>query len=202
MTRKYPKIQNSIIKVVGLVEEKEDFQDILEKNQYLREELSHDNSIFLKDYFYPDFRSLMFSNHSRVNNRRYKKEINQIVKLSDYRNTESFLVENSEVFLFGGDYIALFCISVQLKNKKPEMKDISEVLNVIRQFDAITENNVTWCNWIEKTVLGGVKIRGKDVTVDEYSGSKFKLFTVLDIVKGTDADSRKKILYDLGTSSH
>lgn len=201
MTKKYPKIQNSIIKIVGLLEEKPGLQAVLEKNEYLREEPSADNASFFKDYFYPDFRNLMFFNHSRVNNRRYKKEINQQISLSDSKNTEELIVKNAEVLLFGGDYIALFCISVQLENKNPEIGQISGLLNLVRQFDTLTNQKTKWCNWIENDILGGSKIRGRGVSVDEYSGSKFKLFTVIDLLKGIDSENRTKLLYDLGTSS-
>ena len=200
MTKKYPKIQNSIIKIVGLLEELPGLQASLEKNEYLREELAEEQANFFKDYFYPDFRSLMFFKHNRIKNRRFKKEINQEISLSDSRNTEEFLVKDVEVFLFGEDYIALFCISIQTE-KNLEIETISTLLNLVRQFDTITENNIKWCHWIENELLGGIKIRGRGVSVDEYSGSKFKLYTIIDLKKDIGDTDRMKLLYDLGTSS-
>ena len=201
MSKKYPKIQNSIIKIVGLLEEKPGLQDSLLKNEYVREELSDEQSNFFKDYFYPDFRNLMFSEHNRINNRRLKKEINQQISLSDTSVTEELMIKDAEVLLFGGDYIALFCISVQTENNNLEMETISNLLNLVRQFDTVTGNNVKWCHWIENELLGGIKIRGRGVSVDEYSGSKFKLFTVIDLQNKIDDTKRMNLLYDLGTSS-
>ncbi|NQU84380.1 MAG: hypothetical protein HQ541_01345, partial [Mariniphaga sp.] len=201
MTKKYPKIQNSIIKIVGLLEEKPGLQAALLKNEYLREELSDEHSNFFKDYFYPDFRNLMFFKHNRINNRRFKKEINQVISLSDSFKTEELLVKDAEVFLFGEDYIALFCISVQKENKNYEIENISALLNLVRQFDTLAADNIKWCHWIENELLGGIKIRGRGVSVDEYSGSKFKLFTIIDLKKDMEDNDRMKLLYDLGTSS-
>lgn len=201
MTKKYPEIENSIIKIVGLLEEQPGLQSVLEKNGYLMEELSPENSEFLKDYFYPDFRNLMFFDHIQVDNRRFKKEINKVVSLSDSRETKKILVKNVEVFLFGSDFIALFCITVQLVDKTPTIESISVLLNLIRQFDTFTDTETQWCPWIENELIGGIKIRGRGVSVDEYSGSKFKLFTVIDLAEEVDDTTRMNLLYDLGTSS-
>ncbi len=200
-TLKYPEIENSIIKIVGLLEEQPGLQSVLEKNGYLMEELSPENSEFLKDYFYPDFRNLMFFDHKQVDNRRYKKEIKKVVSLSDSRETKKILVENVEVFLFGSDFIALFCITVQLVDKTPTIESISVLLNLIRQFDTLTDTETQWCPWIENELIGGIKIRGRGVSVDEYSGSKFKLFTIIDLTEEVDDTTRMNLLYDLGTSS-
>ena len=140
MGLKYPKIQNSIIKIVGLLEEKPELQSVLGKNGFVKEEISSESSTFLKDYFYPDFRNLMFFDHNQVNNRRYKREINKVVSLSDSVVTEKLLVKDIEVFLFGSDFIAPFCISVQLESSNPTIENISTLLNLIRQFDTLTEN--------------------------------------------------------------
>ena len=201
MVQKYPKVENSIIKIVGLLEEKPGIQNTLETNGYYREKLLPDSSTFLKDYFYPDFRNLMFFSHSNVNNRRYKKEINQVVSLSNSSGTEKLLVKDAEVFLFGSEFIALFCILIQPENSEPTIENISAILNLIRQFDTLLENETKWCYWIENELLGGIKIRGRGVSVDEYSGSKFKLFSIVDLSKEIDDNNRMKLLYDLGTSS-
>jgi len=201
MTNKDPKIQNSIIKIVGLLEEKQGLEFSLSTNGYLREKFSDEHSNFFKDYFYPDFRNLMFFKHSRINNRRFKKDIGQSLSLSDSHKKEEFVVKDAEVLLFGGDYIALFCISIQANEENLDIKTISNLLYLIRQFDTVTENNIKWCHWIENELLGGIKIRGRGVSVDEYSGSKFKIFSVIDLQNEIEDDERMKLLYDIGTSS-
>lgn len=201
MTMENLKIQNSIIKIVGLLEEREGLEVSLLANGYVPEESSDEYTSFFKDYFYPDFRNLMFFKHSRINNRRFKKEMNQVITLSDSFKKEEFIVKDSEVLLFGGDYIALFCVSVQAPNENLDIRTVSNLLNLVRQFDTFTDNNIKWCHWIENELLGGIKIRGRGVSVDEYSGSKFKLFSIIDLQKDIDDSERMKLLYDIGTSS-
>jgi hypothetical protein len=58
-----------------------------------------------------------------------------------------------------------------------------------------------WHQYIEKEVLLGSSTRGQFVTVDEYSGSKYKLFMVLDIPELNEKETMKSLLFDIGTLS-
>ena len=57
-------------------------------------------------------------------------------------------------------------------------------------------------NWIEENCLSGIKIasdsQSPKVEVDEYSGSKFKLFTLLDIEETISKEQTEELLYDIG----
>jgi hypothetical protein len=49
--------------------------------------------------------------------------------------------------------------------------------------------------------LASIKIASTEklnVKVDDYSGSKFKLFTVLDLAESVDVKTREELLYDIG----
>jgi hypothetical protein len=65
-----------------------------------------------------------------------------------------------------------------------------------------------WVNWIEKNCLNNIKISSSPteapVNVDEFSGSKFKLFTVVDLVECDEIKAPgviSELLYDIGTVS-
>lgn len=201
MAGKYPKVEKSIIKIVGLLEEKPGMQRQLLNSGYLPEAIEDEDSSFLKDYFYPGFRKMMFFSHARVDNRRLKKEVNQPIRIAGNSKAEHILVKDAEVFLFGADFIALFCITIQPEGEDQDIGRISSLLNLVRQFDTNVDDNTKWCEWIEQEILGGNKIRGRGVAVDDYSGSKFKLYTVIDLEENISENKRTKLLYDLGTSS-
>jgi hypothetical protein len=68
-----------------------------------------------------------------------------------------------------------------------------------------TNTDMTWVEWIETNYLDGIQISSKTdkrIHVDEFSGSKFKLFSVIDIPESDhhiDIHTRENLLYDLGS---
>ena len=77
--------------------------------------------------------------------------------------------------------------------------DINDILYLIRQFDTLTDQNIKWHEWISSNVLGGIQLRGENIKADEFSGSKFKLYTIIDCA--VDLDERAPLLYDMSTVS-
>ena len=57
--------------------------------------------------------------------------------------------------------------------------------------------------WISKNVLGGIELRGENIETDIYSGSKFKVYTIVDVLEKDKENfySRDHLLYDIGTRS-
>ena len=83
--------------------------------------------------------------------------------------------------------------------------------NCAREFNKdviIDGETIKWVNWIEKNCLNNIKISSSPteapVSVDEFSGSKFKLFTVVDLVNSDEIISHEvisELLFDIGTVS-
>ena len=221
---KNTKVNQSIIKIVGLLGEfptkkRKDFQFDLRKNGYKEDTNSADSNNILKDIFYPDFRGLMFvkndnkSENELLSRRFYSEEKKNIVfvkrfweskKISDHFNAD---VVKSEIFLFG-DQIGLFALTLQIEDDNHNLPFISNLINQCRNFDAeinlnLSDENIglRWHEWITQNYLCGTKLRDekKKIKVDEFSGSKFKVFSVFDC-DISQAD-RKNLLFDLGTSS-
>lgn len=199
--KKYPKIQKSIIKIVGLLEEVPGLESRLISNGYTSELQLEEESAYIKDNFYPDFRNLMFFKHELVNNRRLEKDINQLLTISSGKDSIDIFVKNAEIFLFGKEYIALFSVSIDSDFNNLGIDNISDLLNMIRQLEVNVNNEIKWFQWIESNILGGTKIRGSGTTFDEFYGSKFKLYTIIDIGEGIEECDRENLLYDLGTTS-
>lgn len=200
-----------VIRLVGLLDKvprKNFFQycQQFERNGYTREkpyESERDKEI-LRDMFYPEFRKIMFSSHEDNDNVRYQKLVSEDFNLKLFLN-DSFLlrsisVVHSEIFLFRGN-IGLFSLDLKFDNNLT-LGDISSILNKIRLFNAIDNNNVYWHQWISSKFLCGIQLRSTNEHIaqaDEFSGSKFKLYTVFDIDQ--KIIETEDLLYELGTVS-
>jgi hypothetical protein len=70
-----------------------------------------------------------------------------------------------------------------------------------RQFETELNNGMKWHDWISKQLICGIELRSKKnkvVKADEYSGSKFKVFCVIDCV---EKENRSALLFDMATAS-
>ena len=216
-------VTKSIIKIVGLVGDLpknsvHDIEQLLKITGFEKEifptKLDNGSKVknnflvtFLKDYFYPDFRNIMFLEHEGIMNTRLVKDeskevvlIREVKKPSGEKINKLFPinVRSSEVFLFPGQ-IGLFSIAIDLKDSLLNYQDINDILYLIRNFDTLTETNLKWHEWISKNILGGINLRGESIKADEFSGSKFKLFTVIDC--SVNLENRNPLLYDMATVS-
>ena len=217
------KINHSIIKIVGLLGEyptslRKSFQIDLVKNGYKEDVGSANSEKILKDIFYPDFRSLMFIKNDDKNDvellsRRFYSDEAKIVGFvkrdRDKRIIDKYNIHvvKSEIFFFG-EQIGLFSLTLKINESNQSVTFISNIINQCRNFDAEININATdvqfgprWHEWISKNYLCAIKLRDekKKIKADEFSGSKFKVFSVFDCeIPSVD---RRNLLFDLGTSS-
>ena len=193
-------VTNSIIRIIGVFEHPNTirFNRDLFKNGFIREN-NDESKKFLKNYWYPEFRDLMFLQKEDSSAKIWKKSINEKVVI-DSRKSIPFEVDFVELFLFPN---GLNFFSLEISIQESNLESYSDLTNVIRNFDSKIQSETVdykWVNWIEKHCLLGVKI--EDVDVDEYSGSKFKLFSIYEINENViDSNVRDELLYDLGCVS-
>jgi hypothetical protein len=166
---------------------------------------------FLKDNLYPDFRNIMFSDASDRYNVRYTTHVESSVTIKDLDEKSSQVyainVVKCELYLFRG-HVGLFSLKIEI----PEGLNLSDIRNHlfnIRLFDVLCTNDQPWHDWISKNYLTGISLRSTEretVEADEYSGSKFKLFSAIQLdpegSKKITAQDRQELLYDFGTVSH
>jgi hypothetical protein len=166
---------------------------------------------FLKDNLYPDFRNIMFSDASDRYNVRYITHVESSVTIKDLDEKSSQVyainVVKCELYLFRG-HVGLFSLKIEI----PEGLNLSDIRNHlfnIRLFDVLCTNDQPWHDWISKNYLTGISLRSTEretVEADEYSGSKFKLFSAIQLdpegSKKITAQDRQELLYDFGTVSH
>ena len=160
---------------------------------------------FLRDYFYPDFRNLMFLTDIEEETFRYIKLDNRKISLTygrgERKKTYPIGILKSELYLFK-EQIGLFSISIEIQEPHKNLDDISNIISVVKNFDTELENGTLWHHWISKELLANIPLRSTDeriVSSDEYSGSKFKVYSVLDFEH--ERQERKSHLYDIATSS-
>ncbi len=212
------KVNSSIIRIVGLLGEiPEKSSDKLFKKfrdaGYRRElfpvdkEGNKDNrqTQFLRDYFYPNFRNIMFLRDNKNDVFRYIKsdyiKVSLVYGRAERRKIYTVGVLKSELFLFK-EQIGLFSLSIDILEEHKNLEDISNIISVIKNFDAELENGQLWNDWISKELLANIPLRSTNnsiVSSDEYSGSKFKVYSVIDFEH--QRDERKNHLYDIATSS-
>jgi len=208
------KVSNSIIRIIGVFETTGRLQTIVKNfkdSNYKEEEIDTNNS-FIKNYWYPEFRDIYFFKSEETSSTILKKTLNKEILLvvrTNYETKEkewlNAIVGDVELFLFPNN---LHFFSIELTIDSKLLSRYSDLLFCSRNFHTeINENgkDFKWVNWIEEQVLGGIKIstdlKTKKVKVDEYSGSKFKLFSVIDLEEEIDHKKRLELLYDIGCVS-
>ena len=208
------KVSNSIIRIIGVFETTGRLQTNVKNfkdSNYKEEEIDTNNS-FIKNYWYPEFRDIYFFKSEETSSTILKKTLNKEISLvvrTNYETKEkewlNAIVGDVELFLFPNN---LHFFSIELTIDSKLLSSYSDLMFFSRNFNTeIIEDgkDFKWVNWIENQVLAGIKISTdlttKKVKVDEYSGSKFKLFTVIDLEEEIDHKKRLELLYDVGCVS-
>jgi hypothetical protein len=207
------KANAAIIKLVGIFEGKYNnkFKQRFLQKGYKEEEWSAGTLSFLKDNFYPEFRDLMFIGKEDSSVTVLKNDLKSGVIFKKRAGDNIIDIEVNivqvELFLFPN---GLHFFSIQLEPIQLDLTHLSDVMYCARTFNSTVFGNKkeqSWVSWIEDELLDGIQMsskNAKNVHVDEFSGSKFKLFSIFDIPEkenGIDLETREQLLYDLGTVS-
>jgi len=203
----------AIIKLVGIFEEKysKSLLNRFFKKNYKIETLTDETKSKLKNQYYPEFRDLFFFGQEESSVKVLQLQSAQGITFikEAFKNVTEISTDFNlvELFLFPN---GLHFFSIQLSPRQLELSHLSDVMFCARSFESTVRYkgvDQTWVSWIEDHLLDGIQISSKDqkrIHVDEFSGSKFKLFSVIDIPEKEnhiDLATREKLLYDLGTVS-
>ena len=203
-------IDNYILKITGVFNYDKDFQKKAYEATYEELQFSEDSEKFSKDFFYPDLRNQFFNNNKKRHSILVKKNTeNSIVDLFTYQfdgKTKSKEVQlkiiDSRLDLFEEGF-GLFTLNIKIQTEKTDLSKFSDAAFLARNF----ETNIghthydKWHQYIEKEILVGASTRGNSIKVDEYSGSKYKLYMIIDIPELTEKNEMKSLLFDIGTLS-
>jgi len=210
MDKQSLKVNNSIIRISGIFES--DLNSASERKfkeaGYIDETIKDQQ--FHKNYWYPEFRDIFFRKENKETAARILvKSCNEKVTFLR-RNHEKEVVKKTqttinskEVYLFPN---GLHFFSISFDTSGLSLVDISDLTFSIRNFTAELEGykESEWVKWVENEVIAGIKIYStwdqKTIPVDEYSGSKFKLYSVVDLEPNESINQQviDELLYDIG----
>jgi len=109
-----------------------------------------------------------------------------------------------ELFLFANETGIL---SLTISPESLDFESISDIIFCLRSFDSkvLYENQESELHaFISEILLDNiVKLRGNHVQSDEYSGSKFKIYTIINTKESDDGTlyGRDELVYEIGTGS-
>jgi hypothetical protein len=203
-------VANSIVCVTGIFESSNQSKTskLFQDNGYILEKI--EDQQFHKNYWYPEFRDIFF--------RKSNKEVATIILNKQINKRVVFLRKNREKEIVGRinaeiDYVQVFLFpndlhffNISFNTSGLGLKEISDITNFSRNFDSELEGEIEtkWVKWVEKEILNGIKIYSNwnedPISVDEYSGSKFKLYTVVDLKYAPEINQQliDELLYDIG----
>lgn len=200
-------IKNYILKITGVFKYDKDFYDKALNSNY--QELKYDETSlgYYKDYFYPEFRNQFYSNdvnrhHILVRNFKENNnvELFELDRDGVISKQSSLIIQKSRLDLME-DGFGLFTLDIKINSSTTTLTDFSVASYLIRQFDTPIKNSKfnKWHKFIDSEVLLENFTRGVSIQIDEYSGSKYKLYMVLDVPNAEDNKTISNILFDIGT---
>jgi hypothetical protein len=99
------------------------------------------------------------------------------------------------------DGFGLFTIDIKIAKENIILADFSDASFFVRNFESEVLGNIhTKChNYIENELLLGSKTRGEFINVDDYSGTKYKLYMIIDSPELLTEQQRDHLMIDLAT---
>jgi hypothetical protein len=200
------KIQSALVKIIGIFEAKDSIKKLEKRfsaSGYSKVTLDNPDIEFHRNYWYPEFRNIWFSN-SDEGLRFLTKEYNQKISFKLRDKPAEVLLKSFEVYLMPNG-LHFFSFTADCDDKTAT--GYSNLMFLIRNFysQIFGKENYNWVNWIEENCLCGIKIsideKHPNVKTDDYSGSKFKLYSVFEMEKQLEESDRFQLLYELGSVS-
>jgi hypothetical protein len=184
------------------------------KDQKQIKEAIDDTRAFYKNIYYAEFRDLMFTGRDQKDHEGFqkkqikmfqrKKDLSGIFSAVGHKLEIPFSSKQQELFLFP-EGIGIFSIAFDVKGKT--LEQISDLSHSARFFNSKVSERPKekdeFHHWVSEHVLCDIQIVGDNLEVDEYSGSKFKVYSIIDLQPSTAENSydREALLFELGTSS-
>ena len=196
------KINHAIIKSIGYINYDKSFLEHIKKNEYLEKSFQEETHTFLNNSYHTEYLNIMFSRGNKNGVTRFVKKLNYQVELC--RIQTKVLLNNIELFLFNDSYrseqTAIFSLDYSKENST--LEDISNISYTLKLHDSeiIYEGKkMLLKDFISKFLLFGINFHCDNSSLQQYAGSKFKQFLVVDFEH--DITNRDNLLFELGTSS-
>jgi len=195
------KIKNHLLKIVGVFPIHASFEQLALTAGYELHQFDAASLSFYKDYFYKGFRDLYTIDGKCNKVKRLTKKPEQRLTLSTTNKKIQISINQVDLFLFP-DSFGMFSLELQVEfdENTTHLAQFSDACFIVREFErgSIQGTDINWNAFIVKEYLLGQKTRGEGVELDEYSGTKFKLFIACDFEETLDIGTQNALLYDIG----
>jgi hypothetical protein len=204
---KYPIIEGAIIKVVGIFDFNKKYEESLSSSLGYDAipPIEYSHAQFYRDKYYKEFNELMLTQDADNAIKAFEKYLNRPIKFKKGDIEVNAKVSLVEIKLFENN-IGVFAITVE--PERLTFEDISDCNFCFRMFSSLViqgESQILFHEWISLNILGGKSLRStssQHVDSDDYSGSKFKIYTAISVKEGDETDyNRDELLFELGTNA-
>jgi hypothetical protein len=196
-------VSNYILKITGVFNYTSAFEKNAIQSGYHFLEYTANEVNTYKDFFYPDFRKHFFSNHKSRHQILLKSDFeNTLLSLGTERKSIGISIAEARLDLFD-DGFGLFTIDIKIEKEQLNLSDFSDASYFTRNFETplINSSYEKWHQYIDNEILLGAITRGESIKVDDYSGTKYKLYMIVDSPEQVTVDQRDNLLIDLATIS-
>ena len=201
-------INDSIIRSISIFDSNKKLQVLkneLHSNGYIDELFQEYDLDFFKNSYYAEFRDFVFSNSSKDSINTLRKDFNEVFLF--HKKGTQIKLNYCKIFLFPEGLHFFLLDFTPIGNTLNVISDTTFCIQKLELNNLISNEEqptIEWIKCIESNCLKGNKIlstKEKHVSVDDYSGSKFKLFTVIDLEKQVSHEERLHLLYDIGCNA-
>ncbi len=161
-----------------------------------------------RDNYYREFAALMFTGDDdrhpmKALQRKQCFDLKFLLGPTGNRRIIPGQCVNQELFLFDNE---IGMLSLTFEPEELDFYKISDLTVALKSFDTAMEfegQQSAFHEFISKELLAGIPLRGANVQADDYSGSKFKIYTIISTEDADDGAtySRDKLVYEIGTGS-
>jgi hypothetical protein len=162
---------------------------------------------YYRDTYYNEFASLMFTGEAEKNpmkpfHRNQNFDVTFYLGFKKDRIVKSRCV-CQELFLFNNE---VGILSLTFEPETLDILCISDLTVALKSFDTPVESGniqTVFHEFISANILAGIPLRGKNVKADDYSGSKFKIYSVINTTDPDDGSKydRDKLVFEIATGS-
>lgn len=195
------KINNLLFKTIGFTTVDSSFSKSLVKQGFKKKEFDSDTLNFLQKSYHSEYLNLMFNTDNK-GVEIFSKKIDYKIEINS-RESEVIL-SNIDLYIFNDTYenskTSIFSITY-----KPSINTLQEISNISHDLKdhncEIIYNSEIFSlkEFISKELFFGHKFSGNNTPLEQYSGSRFKNYLVVDF--DHKSINRDQLLYELGTCS-
>jgi len=196
------KINHAIVKNIGYVNYGTDFIKNINDNHFVEKFFDKDTHNFLHNSYHTEYVNIMFPVGNKQGVKRFVKDLNYDIEICSIQTKVS--LNYIELFLFNDSYKSsqTGIFSLDFFKDNITLNDISNISFCLKSHDCeilYLNQKMFLKDFVSKHLLFGVNFHNDNSSLQQYAGSKFKQYLVVDF--DHDINDRDNLLFELGTSS-